>query len=567
MANRGQETTLAESGNPFHLKPMLKRSSSKRTLSESVDPVHLKRIHFLLRREIAIGLQDTAAATPTSAAATAPLRKLDEHVVGLVNLGSGKHVSRELSGRSPHIASEKEEVSADKGSASAQRKKQQERSGGSNTSAFKVLRKAVDMVSTIRHMTEQFTKDDGVSAAASKRIAAMRADGADDGNFSLRNFRKRLLESYTSLADAFKRFDVDADAHIQVKEWNGFFRNAGFATMREARLMFELLDANHDGTVTFNEFHVGLEAIAQISDIVGLRKRFICLGFKTMLQAVKVMEGDRSADPSRPLSLEEFGAALSRAYVVESEEHQAIYDCIRDCGNPRSKPSLNDLAAALGAVSPSLVLEEICERASQRFDTPGAVWAALGPEWGEGTSELGEIRCKLQETFGLSAHVAHHAIRLIDIDGNSSISRSEMLGALNLAKPSLPTEDFRRKVAQRYRSIEAVFRESFDHLDDKDLNNDQDLRLTCEEFAEILESLDLNRKDTQRLFTLADASDEGRLTLYEFFRSVKLFVPGCIVEGIRLQALVRHRRISDAFRCILPWSKRQLLLFVLLLLL
>lgn len=113
------------------------------------------------------------------------------------------------------------------------------------------------------------------------------------------------------------------------------------------------------------------------------------------------------------------------------------------------------------------------------------------------------------------------------MDAGGELSRSELLSALALSRPTLHMEDFRRKVQQRYRSIEAIFRESFEHLEHEELNNDDDMRLSCQEFAEILEALDFSRRlerlrksaqqrrETSYLFWLADANGAQRLTLYE----------------------------------------------------
>ncbi|CAJ1378973.1 unnamed protein product [Effrenium voratum] len=260
-------------------------------------------------------------------------------------------------------------------------------------------------------------------------------------------------------------------------------------------------------------------------------------------------------DPERALNLEEFGLALCRIHVVEPEEHRAIFDNVRDGGDPYSKASLNDLLAALGSVGPSLLLEDLADRARQKWETTEGIWAGLGPGRGDSIS-LQAFERKLVERLGFSPAVAQKASRILDVDAGGELSRSELLSALALSRPTLHMEDFRRKVQQRYRSIEAVFRESFEHLEHEDLNNDDDMRLSCEEFAEILEALDFSRRETSYLFWLADANNVSRLTLYEFFRGVKLFVPSCIVEGLRLQALANHRRISEFFQCGISWDKR-----------
>ena len=418
---------------------------------------------------------------------------------------------------------------------------------------FHRMKNAAFLVSKIGEITEEITKE-RTEIKKLQRKQAPSVPIPDDCNFSLRSFRKRLLGKHQCLADAFRVLDLNVNQKIGPQEWGAMFRGSGLATFREARMSFELLDLNRDGSVTLAEFQAALEGVAEIAGIDGLRKRLVSFGYTKTLQVLEIIEAS-GIDPSKPLTLEEFGSALCRIHVVEPMEHQAIFDNVRDRGDPSSKASVNDLMAALGSVGPWMLLEDLADRARQKWDSVDATWTGLGPASGDAI-KLQAFEKKL-EKLGLKPMAAQKASRILDVDSGGELSRSELLSALALSRPTLHMEDFRRKVQQRYRSIEAIFRESFEHMENEELNNDDDMRLTCDEFGEILEALDFSRRETSYLFWLADANGTKRLTLYEFFRGVKLFVPSCMVEALRLQALTRHTRISDLFRgCGVSWEKR-----------
>ena len=63
------------------------------------------------------------------------------------------------------------------------------------------------------------------------------------------------------------------------------FRGSGLSTFREARMSFELLDLNRDGSVTLGEFQAALEGVAEIQGIDGLRKRLVSFGYTKTIQA------------------------------------------------------------------------------------------------------------------------------------------------------------------------------------------------------------------------------------------------------------------------------------------
>ncbi|CAJ1441484.1 unnamed protein product [Effrenium voratum] len=509
--------------------PRAALDASVRKFHPGVDPAQVKKMSDLLKRELNFNSDKQQESGPRRQ----PLYVTPE-------VAGTKTRDKEVVGQTKYESSMVSEVWD-----STEKPKE------SQTRVFTRMKNAAFLVSKINSMEQDVNKKETLEFSAPRRGPV--APLTDECNFSLRKFRRRLLGKHTCLADAFRVLDLNVNQKIGPQEWGAMFRGSGLATFREARISFELLDLNRDGEVTLAEFQAALEGVAEISGIDGLRKRLVAFGYTKTLQALEVMEA--VFDPERALNLEEFGLALCRIHVVEPEEHRAIFDNVRDGGDPYSKASLNDLLAALGSVGPSLLLEDLADRARQKWETTEGIWAGLGPGRGDSIS-LQAFERKLVERLGFSPAVAQKASRILDVDAGGELSRSELLSALALSRPTLHMEDFRRKVQQRYRSIEAVFRESFEHLEHEDLNNDDDMRLSCEEFAEILEALDFSRRETSYLFWLADANNVSRLTLYEFFRGVKLFVPSCIVEGLRLQALANHRRISEFFQCGISWDKR-----------
>lgn len=378
----------------------------------------------------------------------------------------------------------------------------------------------------------------------------------DENTFSLREFRRRILEKFATVMDAFNSVDVDASKKLSMKEWKLVLHGAGLASYQEARILFDLLDANKDGTLTLMEFQVGVESMAPVLSLEGLRKRLLCLGCTSMMQALLMMNGSGEDNTSRPLTFTEFSHALVRVMVSEPVEHQAIWEVVRSDPGRRTaetRVTLAELACALSAVSPCLLLEELRSRLIKRHLSIAAAWKKLAgigfdnPDQGHHiVFQLEEFTQVATERLSLSARDAAKAFRLIDIDDSGEVSASEFIGAMNVSVPSLLCEDLRQKVRQRYLSIDVAFREAFEHMEGAELNNDADAALEMDEFADILENLELSRKDTARLFALIDGTNNGKLTLFEFFKGIRLFAPACMMEGVRLQILQNSFSMADA---------------------
>lgn len=380
----------------------------------------------------------------------------------------------------------------------------------------------------------------------------------EQSTFSLREFRKRILDRFSTVMEAFNCMDIDSSKKLTIKEWNVVLFQAGLANYREARMLFEVMDANKDGQLTMLEFHVGLEAIAPVLSLEALRKRLLCLGFTSMWQAILVMDGSDPRDErhrgedttSKPLTFPEFSDALRHTLITEPSEHRAIFEAVRSDPGPRmtdARVSLAELACALAAVSPSLLLEEVRFKLTKRFKTIPEIWQHLTLCGSGGACDkvfdIELFKEQGSERLGLTKYQAEKMFQLMDIDQSGAVSRAHFIRAFNVSNASLLQEDNRHKVRQRYLSIDVAFRHAFENMEDEDL--DDEVGLDIEELADILEKLEMNRKCTKRLFHLIDANSLGKLTLREFFQGIRIYAPSVMLEGVRLQVMQHGKSVAD----------------------
>merc|ERR1719282_765415 len=100
-----------------------------------------------------------------------------------------------------------------------------------------------------------------------------------------------MLQEYSTIVAAFDAINVDRSKKLDMREWCDVVSKWGHCTLFEARVIFELMDADRDGSLTMAEFNIGIEAIAPVTSLAAVRKRLVCLGFGSMLQAVSFMDG------------------------------------------------------------------------------------------------------------------------------------------------------------------------------------------------------------------------------------------------------------------------------------
>jgi len=166
-------------------------------------------------------------------------------------------------------------------------------------------------------------------------------------------------------------------------------------------------------------------------------------------------------------------------------------------------------------------------------------------------TEIGEFVASTVDQLGFTLPQADKAFRLVDIDGNGELEMAELLSAMNLAMPCVKTEDIRHVIRQRHRSIYSALSAASDmQLVGTSVRSralDNEVMFTPSELGIFLEPLNMNPKDVLRIFQLVDSRGDGALTLWQFFKGIRIFAPTCVLEGIRLQLLASHGRIATAF--------------------
>lgn len=355
-------------------------------------------------------------------------------------------------------------------------------------------------------------------------------------------FRRKMAKRFTSLAEAFEGLNVDRNARLDMREWCDMLVRFGMCSLFEARVIFELMDSDRDGSLTLDEFNIGLETIAPVISLSALRKRLVCLGFSSVLQAVAHMNGPGEDTTLQPLTFLEFATALKRVWVIEDREHRILFNLVRDPVDPTGRTSLSDLAAGLAAVSPLMLLGEVRVSLEAKWGSLQAAYEALQDEWLESAEQFEE---KGSEWMDITRAEAAKMFRFADIDHNGNLSRKEVMGSIRMAQSSVQMEDIRRRVQQSFRGIESALWYSIAQKDQSSL--DDNLRFNAEELVDVLETVDLGRVEIKQLVKFMQATSEQGLTLSEFCRGLKMFAPSCCLEGLRLQLVRHHDRASDAF--------------------
>lgn len=379
----------------------------------------------------------------------------------------------------------------------------------------------------------------------------------------LHKFRAKLLHGYGSLEEAFYRIDVglpkDLTSRLSAHEWAISLAGQGLVTQYEARVIYELLDADKDGHLSLREFHLGIETISPVQDPESLRKRLLCLGFPSMMMALSAMHGNGETDTTMiPLGRQQIADALSQAWIILPSEHEAVFNAICDLHAPFHNATLSELLCGLAAVSPNLFLEELRTTCIRRHGSIEAALEALRratiaasklPETHTRDNQLCVEPKMLQAELGMSDGDVEYLMPLLDVDGSGDTTLAELMAALALAEPSIALEDLRKKLQISYRSAESVFRRALpgaeEMLEDDSLHFSKDELLLM---LEPVEGVDVTEWGRIIDFIASCSATHGSLSVSGFLRGIRLFAPCCVLEEIRLQLLSKHQHLGDAFR-------------------
>lgn len=442
----------------------------------------------------------------------------------------------------------------------------------------------------------------------------LKTEGGIDKKSRTRNligFRQKILEKCHTVRLAFEMFALETstglDKELTQKQFARFCAkhwNFPGMTRDVYEHIFDMLDINKDGLLSMSEFHNAIELAGPVRTLEDLRRKWIALGFTSMRRALQAMVAWEGQPTSLRLNLLDFGAALSRTGVEDEEEHRAIFSKLRDPGeDAHGTVSIDLLAAAIGAVSPSLLLEDLRDRTMRKHSSLDKAFYVMD-ERNQGYGPKGRkvfmLHCT--EMLKFSRIEAEKAFELLDFDNSWSVTHKEYMTALNLSEPDLFLEEVRRKVRQRYKSItDAMATSSASHHDDADqeggpaarsllfteiktavesakeeptaedmeaqpqtsnrINTDKSSSTQEQgpaEYKELLSQVFLTEADTQALFELIDSNGDGRLTPMEFARGLSHFAPSCILEEMRLKCLRHYGSVVGAFSTLSQQNREEL---------
>lgn len=415
------------------------------------------------------------------------------------------------------------------------------------------------------------------------------ARGAIRNRARLMAFRQKLMDKFCTTKNAFDSFCSDLnggmDRELRKKEFINFLnKHFGAAGKEEQERIFDFLDMDKNGCVSMMEFHTAIEAAQPLRTMEDLRRRLIALGTTSMRNAISQMfpdadvgTSDRSrgrADsqyPAKRMTLIDFTTALTRVGVRDEEEVATLFASI--CPEYCDTITVEELTSSMAAVSPALLLEDVRDKLLKKHSTLSKAYEHIDKDRNNGIN-IWEFRM-LGEHLKMSPRDVDKLFRLIDVDCNQTISRSEFVSALQLSEPTLFLEEVRRKVRQRFRSILGALHLAKERSSKGDdgfsgdedgsprgrneamasamlKTEDQAHGKTSGDFLQVLSTVQLTESDTQVLFQLIDANKDGQLTTQEFLRGIRIFAPSCMLEDLRLECLRLHGTVGRAFDSLGP---------------
>jgi len=142
--------------------------------------------------------------------------------------------------------------------------------------------------------------------------------------------------------------------------------------------IFDFLDNDKNGHISVAEFHSAIEATAPIRTVLDLRKKWIALGYHTMWKALENMgwRRDSNEEPAH-LNMHEFCKALERSGITDPSEAVPIFLAIQADSDRSGYVTLDQLHAAIAAVSPPLLLEVVRHKFVTKFGSIEEAHAAI----------------------------------------------------------------------------------------------------------------------------------------------------------------------------------------------
>jgi len=411
----------------------------------------------------------------------------------------------------------------------------------------------------------------------------------------LQRFRQKMIEKFATVKGAFEAFADKEDGGLEKelsKSQFSRFLNAHFNGLSkdDQEQIFNFLDGNKNGAISISEIHTAIESAAPVKTVDDLRRKWLALGYPAMRYPLQTMgwlpenrpDAGISQHQTKRISYDEFCTGMRRTGIEDPEEHLALYQSVQDTGGRSGTITVDQLVAAVAGVSPPMLLEEMRDKLLKKYGTlENAYDNGISSEGASGLLKRKQFCTWTEGNLGFSAHDAHRAFSIIDIDLSGSISRTELVSALSLVEPCLFLEEVRRKVRQRYKSIDSALKSSVlaanlkrtdqaatqivmegkaKNVTKQDLSQkrqsvivqaiaaDADYSSSVEaDYLDILKKVQFDDSDIRHLISRIDVNGEKRLSPLEITNGLSIFAPSCLLQDLRLHVLSKSSSILEAF--------------------
>mmetsp|Transcript_45095 Transcript_45095/g.107200 ORF Transcript_45095/g.107200 Transcript_45095/m.107200 type:complete len:1048 (-) Transcript_45095:114-3257(-) len=331
--------------------------------------------------------------------------------------------------------------------------------------------------------------------------------------------RRWLASGFTSMAAAVSLMDegMTRSRRLTLKEFGEALSRVSVPDALEHAAIFNIVLDPHDkqGRVSIAELASAIASVSPSLDLEDLRDKVV----RRYSGKIERAYGDLDPKHRGDMDRHTFVSGLMRRLGCTEADANKIFRKIDIDGN--GDVSREEFATALELSEPSLFHEDLRLRIRQRFRSIQDTFKeAFSETTGEDVDEIPALSLeKFQELLlplGLTESEISKLFKLVDLDGDMTLTVKEFLKGIKFFAPSCVLEDLRMQCLQRAPYITDVFKEV-----------DRTEQLDRVGFTQTLAELDLLAGvSIDSIFDLLDVRNDGQVSIGMLIAALKSGGPG-----------------------------------------